>query len=385
MSPTSGNSTKTEKRGLDVTSELIYLTKALKAPALRDAAGRLAERARSEEWSHEEYLAACLQREVAARDSHGAEGRIRAARFPSRKSIEDFDFDHQRSIKRETIAHLGTLDFVESDSKKFGSWSSNIMTEYHARYGRNGVMIYWHVERRNVCIYTQLKSCSSSEVVGDDRGPAAALHGHRDRVQLRRRARRERRRARLHRAAQLPSAAEAEEHRQHPPVSRGRCPARLASARWLADAADPLGADRPAVRPDGQVRHRPAPGHRGGRAGPAALHPRRPQARHLRRPRRTGPFRPYYLRVRLPGQPRPAPGDPRRAPGRGELEQREHCPALRQGRCSDRPGQGARRGFNALPAPAPVRARAHQHPAAPTGPGRTGLGGEAPAARTGAA
>lgn len=59
MSPTSSNSTKSAKRGRDVTSELIYLPKALKAPALRDAAGRLAERARSEEWSHEEYLAAC--------------------------------------------------------------------------------------------------------------------------------------------------------------------------------------------------------------------------------------------------------------------------------------------------------------------------------------
>ncbi len=48
--------------------------------------------------------------------------------------------------------------------KAFGSWSSNFMTEYHARYGGNGVMIYWHVERKNVCIYSQLKSCSSSEV-----------------------------------------------------------------------------------------------------------------------------------------------------------------------------------------------------------------------------
>nr|WP_237529067.1 transposase [Streptomyces sp. SID5469] len=51
-----------------------------------------------------------------------------------------------------------------SDSKKFGSWSSNFMTEYHARYGGNGVMIYWHVEKKNVCIYSKLKSCSSSEV-----------------------------------------------------------------------------------------------------------------------------------------------------------------------------------------------------------------------------
>ena len=61
---------------------------------------------------HEEFLAACLQREVAARESHGGEGRIRAARFPARKSLEDFDYDHARGLKRETIAHLGTLDFV---------------------------------------------------------------------------------------------------------------------------------------------------------------------------------------------------------------------------------------------------------------------------------
>ena len=51
-----------------------------------------------------------------------------------------------------------------SDSKKFGSWSSNLMTEYHARYGGPGVMIYWHVERKSVCIYSQLKTCSASEV-----------------------------------------------------------------------------------------------------------------------------------------------------------------------------------------------------------------------------
>src|ERR1700712_170283 len=96
----------------DVTAELAFLTRALKAPTLREAAGRLAERARAESWTHEEYLAPCLQREVSARDSHGGEGRIRAARFPSRKSLEEFDFDHARGLKRDLVAHLGTLDFV---------------------------------------------------------------------------------------------------------------------------------------------------------------------------------------------------------------------------------------------------------------------------------
>ena len=102
--------TKTAAR--DVTAEIAYLTRALKAPTLRESAGRLAERARTESWSHEEYLAACLQREVAARDAHGGEDRIRAARFPARKSIEEFDFDHARGLKRDLIAHLATLDFV---------------------------------------------------------------------------------------------------------------------------------------------------------------------------------------------------------------------------------------------------------------------------------
>ena len=79
--------------GRDTLSEIAFLTRALKAPSLRDAVDRLADRARAENWTHEEFLAACLQREVAARENHGGDGRIRAARFPARKSLEEFDFD----------------------------------------------------------------------------------------------------------------------------------------------------------------------------------------------------------------------------------------------------------------------------------------------------
>lgn len=51
-----------------------------------------------------------------------------------------------------------------SDSKKFGAWDQNLLTEWHARYRGRGVMIYWHVAKRATCIYSQLKKCSSSEV-----------------------------------------------------------------------------------------------------------------------------------------------------------------------------------------------------------------------------
>src|SRR3712207_1686695 len=98
--------------GRNLEAEVAFLTRALKAPTLREAVPRLAERAREQSWTHEEFLIACLQREVSARESHGGEGRIRAARFPARKSLEEFDFDHARGLKRDAIAHLGTLDFV---------------------------------------------------------------------------------------------------------------------------------------------------------------------------------------------------------------------------------------------------------------------------------
>jgi DNA replication protein DnaC len=98
--------------GRDLSAELAFLTRALKAPTMRDAVDRLAQRARDESWTHEEFLVACLQREVSARESPGGEGRIRAARFPGRKSLEDFNFEHARGLKRDLIAHLGTLDFI---------------------------------------------------------------------------------------------------------------------------------------------------------------------------------------------------------------------------------------------------------------------------------
>jgi DNA replication protein DnaC len=93
-------------------ADIAYLCRALKAPSLAASVDRLAERARNDSWSHEEFLAACLEREVAARQDHGGENRIRSARFPARKTIEDFDFSFQRSVKRDTVAHLATLDFT---------------------------------------------------------------------------------------------------------------------------------------------------------------------------------------------------------------------------------------------------------------------------------
>ena len=50
-----------------------------------------------------------------------------------------------------------------SDSQQFGAWDQNPLAEWHMRYGGRGIMIYWHVEKKSVCVYSQLKKVSSSE------------------------------------------------------------------------------------------------------------------------------------------------------------------------------------------------------------------------------
>ena len=94
------------------TSELAHLFRALKAPAAARALTTLAEKAREESWSYEKFLEALLATEVSARDSHGGENRIKTARFPARKTLEEFDFTFQRSIKKQVVEHLGQLDFL---------------------------------------------------------------------------------------------------------------------------------------------------------------------------------------------------------------------------------------------------------------------------------
>ncbi|MGH8918492.1 MAG: Tn3 family transposase, partial [Actinomycetes bacterium] len=154
---------------LDVLKEVDYLTRfteELTSVASREVTDRATLRRR--------LLLICFGlgtnvgiKHMAAGDAGETEALLRGARrfYVNRDGL-------RRAIRRVVNATLAVRDpawwgegtACASDSKKFGSWSSNFMTEYHIRYGGAGVMIYWHVERKSVCIYSQLRSCSASEV-----------------------------------------------------------------------------------------------------------------------------------------------------------------------------------------------------------------------------
>jgi TnpA family transposase len=67
-------------------------------------------------------------------------------------------------LRERNVAIWGEATSLASDSKKFGAWDQNLLTEWHIRYRGPGIMVYWHVEKKALCIYSQIKRCSSSEV-----------------------------------------------------------------------------------------------------------------------------------------------------------------------------------------------------------------------------
>jgi DNA replication protein DnaC len=97
---------------MGTSGEIAFFSRALKAPRIAELASSLAERARSESWDYETYLAQVLSEEVASRETHGGDARVKAARFPQVKTLDDFDFSFQRSVRRQTISHLAQLDFL---------------------------------------------------------------------------------------------------------------------------------------------------------------------------------------------------------------------------------------------------------------------------------
>ena len=93
-------------------SEVAFLARALKAPRIAALAASLADQARTEGWDYQHYLVQVLAEEVASRETHGGDARVKAARFPQVKTLDDFDYAFQRSVRRPQIAHLAQLDFL---------------------------------------------------------------------------------------------------------------------------------------------------------------------------------------------------------------------------------------------------------------------------------
>jgi hypothetical protein len=97
-------------------TDLAMALQRLRLPHGAAAVSKLWEGARREEWSDEELLTRLVETELFGREQQRIERRIKAARFPVLKTLEEFDFTFQTSIKKQVLLHLAGLDFVREHS-----------------------------------------------------------------------------------------------------------------------------------------------------------------------------------------------------------------------------------------------------------------------------
>jgi chromosomal replication initiation ATPase DnaA len=110
--PPPATDTDTGGSGAELASQMAYLTRVLKTPTIAAFWQQLGDAAREQGWSHEEYLSAVLARQVAAREANGTALRTAGAHFPSIKTLEDFNVDHQPALRRDILAHLAMTTFI---------------------------------------------------------------------------------------------------------------------------------------------------------------------------------------------------------------------------------------------------------------------------------
>src|SRR5512137_2053214 len=93
--------------------ELNTLLDKLKMDHLEAQLDAVCEQAAQRQEDYKTFLAQALQTEWQGRHQRGIEARLRQARFPWLKTLEQFDFDFQPSLDRRQVRELAGLNFVE--------------------------------------------------------------------------------------------------------------------------------------------------------------------------------------------------------------------------------------------------------------------------------
>lgn len=93
--------------------ELDALLNKLKLDHLGAQLDTICEQAAERQEGYKSFLQQALQTEWQGRDRRGIEARLRQARFPWLKTLDQFDFDFQPSLDRRLIRELSGMSFVE--------------------------------------------------------------------------------------------------------------------------------------------------------------------------------------------------------------------------------------------------------------------------------
>ncbi len=92
-----------------LTSQLLYL----KLSYFREYHPSLVKEAVDKNWSHMDFLSRLVEGETLRRKDHATQRRIKAARFPVIKSLEQFDWSWPEKINRPQVQNLFRFSFAK--------------------------------------------------------------------------------------------------------------------------------------------------------------------------------------------------------------------------------------------------------------------------------
>jgi DNA replication protein DnaC len=95
----------------ELPADLAQGLRRLKLSTMRRLAPELLTVAKTQRWSPEELLRTLVEAEIASRDASNAQARLKQARFPVAKSLEEFDVAAS-SIPRATFDYLASLEWI---------------------------------------------------------------------------------------------------------------------------------------------------------------------------------------------------------------------------------------------------------------------------------
>ena len=101
---------------LPLSDSLSKLLLRLQLPYIRAHYHELAQIAVEQQWGHLEYLQHLIEAEVARREDKSLAQRIRRARFPLTKTLDQFQWNWPKKINRPQIQNLFRLNFIEQKS-----------------------------------------------------------------------------------------------------------------------------------------------------------------------------------------------------------------------------------------------------------------------------
>jgi DNA replication protein DnaC len=87
--------------------------KQLKLPTMHSECEKVAACSAKQNLDHLAYLLALCELELVDRERRAAERRLKAARFPSTKTLDEFDFDARSSINKPLVLELAKGDWID--------------------------------------------------------------------------------------------------------------------------------------------------------------------------------------------------------------------------------------------------------------------------------